>query len=148
VSQTLHTATPSVVAPLLQAHLKSEEPALTYTCLRRFLTALIHHCKGPEDFLPVSELLTERFINSARSVKSDVDADGLNRFIEIISVVASVRQGSRITGALLHICVPITPDISKSCPVVYYCRNALIPRPVFFARGILTSCLRLSPHGR
>jgi U3 small nucleolar RNA-associated protein 20 len=93
------------VAPLLQIHLRSREPALTYTCFRRFLTALIHHCRGAEQFLPVSELLTERFINLARSLILDEDTDCLDRFIEIISVVSSVRQGSRMTGALLFICL-------------------------------------------
>jgi len=148
VSQTLHTATPSVVAPLLQVHLKSQDPAQTYTCLRRLLTALIHHCKGADDFLPASELLTERFINSAQSVNSDIGTDSLDRLIEIISVVASVRQGSRLTGALLYICVNIIPDISKSSSVVYYYCNTLVPRPVFLAREILAPCIRLRPHGR
>jgi len=93
------------VAPLLQIHLRSREPAPTYTCLRRLLTALIHHCRAAEQFLPVSELLTERFINLARSSILDEDTDCLDRFIEIISVVSSVRRGSRMTGALLFICL-------------------------------------------
>ena len=112
MSQTLHTATPSIVAPLLRAHLRSQEPILTHTCLRRLLTALIHHCKGAEQFLPISELLTERFISLARSLKLDDNTDDLSHLIEIISVVCSVRQGSRMTGALLFICLHITPDIS------------------------------------
>jgi U3 small nucleolar RNA-associated protein 20 len=111
VSQTLHTATPSIVAPLLQVHLRSQEPALTHTCLRRLLTALIHHCKGADQFLPISELLTERFISLARSLKWEDDTDGLSRFIGIISVVSSVRRGSRMTGELLSICLRITPDL-------------------------------------
>jgi hypothetical protein len=148
VSQTLHTATPSVVAPLFQVYLESQDPAQTYTCLRRLLTALIHHCKGAEQFLPVSELLTERFINSARSVNPDVGADSLNRLIEIISVVASVRQGSRLTGALLYICVNIIPDISKSCSAVYHHCDTFIPRSVFLAWEILTPCIRLRPRCR
>ena len=92
------------MAPLLQVHLKSQEPALTYTCLRRLLTALIHHCRGAEQFLPVSELLSERFINLAHPPILDEDTDRLDRCIEIISVVSSVRQGSRMTGALFFIC--------------------------------------------
>jgi U3 small nucleolar RNA-associated protein 20 len=83
----------------------SREPAITYTCLRRLLTALIHHCRGAEQFLPVSELLVERFINLSRSLIPDEDTDCLGRSIEIISVVSSVRQGSRLTGALLFICL-------------------------------------------
>lgn len=148
MSQTLHTATPFIVASLLQAHLKSPEPTLTFTCLRRLLTALIHHCKGAEYFLPISELLTERLISSARYTKSRTDIDDLNRLIEIISVVTSVRQGSRMTGAFLYVCVCITPDISESCSVVCHYHNAFVPRPVSLARKILAPCLRLSPRGR
>lgn len=91
------------MAPLLQIYLRSQEPSLTYTCLRRLLTALIHHCRGAEQFLPVSELLTERFISLAGSLILDEDNDCLDRFVEVISVVSSVRQGSRMTGALLFL---------------------------------------------
>ncbi|KAI0302300.1 armadillo-type protein [Multifurca ochricompacta] len=98
VSQTLHTATPSVLSPLLRAHLRSREHALTHTCLRRLLTALIHHCKGAEEFLPISELLTEKFTSMAKLTESSKDPGGLDRIIEIIATVVSVRQGSRMTA--------------------------------------------------
>ncbi len=148
MSQTLHTATPSIVVPLLQIHLRSQEPTLTYTCLRRLLTALIHHCRGAEQFLPVSELLTEKISSLARSLESDKDTDCLNRLIEIISVVSSVRQGSRMTGALLIICLYITSDISISQSVVFHHCDAFIPYPVVLIRETFAPCLRLGPHGR
>lgn len=98
VSQTLHTTAPSIIAPLLKVHLRSQQRALTHSCIRRLLTALIHHCKSAEQFLPVSELLTERIFSAAQSVEFERDADGLDRIIEIIAVVTSVRQGSRLTA--------------------------------------------------
>jgi len=101
VSQTLHTTTPSIIAPLLKVHLRSEQRALTHNCIRRLLTALIHHCKSAEQFLPVSELLTENFTSAAQSIELERDAGSLDRIIEIIAVVTSVRQGSRVTGAYL-----------------------------------------------
>ncbi|KAI9441558.1 armadillo-type protein [Lactarius indigo] len=98
VSQTLHTTTPSIIAPLIKVHLRSQQRALTHNCIRRLFTALIHHCKSAEQFFPVSELLTEQFTSAARSVEFERDADGLDRIIEIIAVVTSVRQGSRVTA--------------------------------------------------
>ncbi|KAF8270231.1 armadillo-type protein [Lactarius quietus] len=98
VSQTLHTTTPSIIASLLKVHLRSQQHALTHKCFRRLLTALIHHCKSAEQFLSVSELLTEKFTAVARSIELERDADGLDRIIEIIAVVTSVRQGSRVTA--------------------------------------------------
>ena len=91
-----------MITPLLKVHLQSQISASTHTCLRRLLTALIHHCKGAEQFAPVSNLLVEEFISMARRVESDEHTDALNRLIEIIAIVSSVRQGSRIAGAFLY----------------------------------------------
>ena len=71
--------------------------------MRRLLTALIHHCKSAEQFFPISELLIEKLTSAARSIEFERDVDGLDRIIEIIAVVTSVRQGSRVTGAHLSI---------------------------------------------
>ena len=71
--------------------------------MRRLLTALIHHCKSAEQFFTISELLIEKLTSAARSIKFERDVDGLDRIIEIIAVVTSVRQGSRVTGAHLSI---------------------------------------------
>ncbi|KAH9067708.1 armadillo-type protein [Lactarius vividus] len=98
VSQTLHTTAPSIIAPLVKVHLRSQQHALTHICIRRLLTALIHHCKSAEQFLPVSELLTVEFTSAAQSIEFERDAEGLDRIIEIIAVVTSVRQGSRVTA--------------------------------------------------
>ncbi|KAI9508384.1 armadillo-type protein [Russula earlei] len=130
VSQTLHTVTPSIVAPLLQVHLRGQDPALTHTCLRRLLTALIHHCKGAEHFLPVSELLIQRFIIFARSVESDHDTDALSRFLEVISVVSSVRQGSRLTADQLSTITTtlsfLVPFLSLQKPLLHACVPVLM----------------------
>jgi U3 small nucleolar RNA-associated protein 20 len=90
-----------VITPLLKVHLRSQVSVPTHTCLRRLLTALIHHCKTAVQFLPVSKLLVEELISTARSVESNEHTDPLNRLVEIIAVVSSVRQGSRMTGAFL-----------------------------------------------
>ena len=66
--------------------------------------SLIHHCKSAEQFLPISELLTENLTSAARSIEFEGDADGLDRIIEIIAVVTSVRQGSRVTGVRQSTC--------------------------------------------
>ena len=101
MSQTLHTTTRSIIEPLLKVHIRSQQHALTHTCIRRLLTALIHHCRSAEQFLPVSELLTEKITSVAGSIEFERDANGLNRIIEIIAIVTSVRQGSRVTGVHL-----------------------------------------------
>ncbi|KAI9465208.1 armadillo-type protein [Lactarius psammicola] len=101
VSQTLHTTAPSIIAPLLKVHLRSQQHALTHVCIRRLLTALIHHCKSAEQFLPVSELLTERFTSAAQSIEFEGNADGLDRIIEIIAVVTSLSTITRTLSSLV-----------------------------------------------
>jgi len=101
VSQTLHTSAPSIIAPLLEIHLRIQHSALTHSCIRRLLTSLIHHCKSAEQFLPVSELLTTKFTRVAQPIEFAEGANGLDRVIEIVAVVTSVRQGSRMTGSHL-----------------------------------------------
>lgn len=71
--------------------------------MRRLLIALIHHCKGAEQFFPISELLIEKLTSAALSIEFERDVDGLDRIIEIIAVVTSVRQRSRMTGVHLSI---------------------------------------------
>jgi U3 small nucleolar RNA-associated protein 20 len=88
-----------VITPLLKVHLRSQVSAPTHACLRRLLTALIHHCKGAEQFLPVSKLVIEELTSTTRCMESNEHTDTLSRLIEIIAIVCSVRQGSRITGA-------------------------------------------------
>ncbi|KAI0937862.1 hypothetical protein AcW1_003904 [Taiwanofungus camphoratus] len=97
VSQSLHTAAPSIVAPLLRYHLTCEEPDSTYTLLRRVLTALIHHCKNSEQFTSIADLLVAQMLGCFPSVSEEIDEEKLRRTIEIVTISCSVRQGSRMT---------------------------------------------------
>ncbi|KZT18582.1 hypothetical protein NEOLEDRAFT_1246369 [Neolentinus lepideus HHB14362 ss-1] len=118
VSQTLHTATTSILTPLLQYHLACEESGATYTLLRRPLTAFIHHCKGPEQFTAVADLLVDQFTTMVQT--KDKDSETLRRMLEIMAVVCSVRQGSRLTQkhistVLSHISsIPVTESLEES----------------------------------
>ncbi|KAG2752966.1 hypothetical protein P692DRAFT_201706512, partial [Suillus brevipes Sb2] len=96
VSQTLHTSAASSMASLIECHLTSDHPELSYTLLRRVVTALIHHCNGPEHFSIVASLIVDRFCAVSQ-------ADGINhqhfqRAMQITSVICAVRQGSRLSS--------------------------------------------------
>ncbi|KAJ8454750.1 hypothetical protein ONZ51_g12850 [Trametes cubensis] len=93
VSQTVHTATPSLIAPLVRYHLGSEVPEDSFTLIRRVLTALIHHCKGPEQFSPISDAVVSLFSETVK----ELDEDKICRILDVVSVVCSVRQGSRMS---------------------------------------------------
>jgi hypothetical protein len=97
VSQTLHTTTPSIFAPLLRHHLSCDAPEESFTVLRRLLTALVHHCKSAEQFSPLSDLLTESLVSAPRE-----NYEQLNRLLEVITVSCSVRQGSRMSGMQIY----------------------------------------------
>ena len=129
-----------MIAPLLKVHLRSQVSEQTHACLRRLLTALIHHCKGAEGFIPVSELLVEKFISTTRCVESNEHTDTLNRLIEIIAIVSSVRHGSRITGRLLSTFLHTTSDMFTSRSTVYYHYNPLVSSSAIIAGEILASC--------
>ena len=93
VSQTLHTTTTSIFAPLLRYHLSCGDPEDSFTVLRRLLTALAHHCKTAEQFSPLSGHLTEQLACTPKE-----DSEQLRRLLEVIVVPCSVRQGSRMSG--------------------------------------------------
>ncbi|GJE97349.1 DRIM domain-containing protein [Phanerochaete sordida] len=93
VSQTLHTTTPSLAAPLLRHYLTCEDLEVPFTVLRRLLTALAHHCKTAEQFSPLSDLLTEQLTSAPKE-----DTEQLRRLLEIVTVPCSVRQGSRMSA--------------------------------------------------
>ncbi|KAI0070349.1 hypothetical protein K474DRAFT_1670178 [Panus rudis PR-1116 ss-1] len=101
VSQTLHTVTSSVFAPLVRYHLDCEESDVerTFTILRRVLTALAHHCKTAEQYSPVADFLVEFFTNTTEENTNSVER--IRRLLELVTVVCSVRQGSRLTGKQL-----------------------------------------------
>ncbi|KAG1831616.1 armadillo-type protein [Suillus variegatus] len=95
ISQTLHTSAGSSIASLIDCHLTSDRPELSYTLLRRVLTALIHHCNGPEDFSVVASLIVDRFC--AVSQTGGANHQDLQRVMQITSVICAVRQGSRLS---------------------------------------------------
>ncbi|KAG2115669.1 armadillo-type protein [Suillus cothurnatus] len=119
VSQTLHTSAGSSMASLIDCHLTSDRPEMSYTLLRRVLTALIHHCNGPEQFSIVGSLIVDRFC--AVSQADNVNHQHLQRAMQITSVVCAVRQGSRLSSnhltqlasrlASLPLDVPLHPEI-------------------------------------
>ncbi|TBU52202.1 hypothetical protein BD310DRAFT_784738, partial [Dichomitus squalens] len=110
VSQTLHTVTSSLVCPLLQFYLTCDAEEEAYTLIRRVFTALIHHCKSADQFSPVSEAIVDRF---AEVVKS-ADEERVRRVLEAISMVCSVRQGSRMSHKQLSALLSEYPSIPTS----------------------------------
>lgn len=76
----------------------SETPELTYTLIRRVLTALIHHVKKADQFTPLADLLVGKFASLSKSTQSTSPEhiESLRRMLEIISVPTAVRQGSRL----------------------------------------------------
>lgn len=96
VSQTLHTTTSTIFLPMLQYYLECEDPESSFTVLRRTLTALAHHCKTAEQYSPLADILTDEAVTIDPS-----QTERLRRLLEITSVPASVRQGSRLTAKAL-----------------------------------------------
>ena len=107
VSQTLHTTAASLIGSLIDCHLTSDNVELSYTLLRRVLTALIHHCNSLEQFSVVASLVIDRFC--ALSQAEDLDNQKLQRAMHITSVVCAVRQGSRLSCmSLSFLCIAPT----------------------------------------
>ena len=100
MSQTLHTVSPYIVAALIDGHLESNAPSQTHTCVRRVLTALIHHCRGADQFTPAADVLASHLDTTTSNLESEpsIDYVKLVRMLDILSVACSVRQGSRLTG--------------------------------------------------
>ncbi|KAG7091487.1 hypothetical protein E1B28_010518 [Marasmius oreades] len=94
VSQTLHTVTPSLMSPLLTYYLSCGEDVVSlYTLLRRVLTALTHHVKGADQFTAITGIVLKEFANAPSH-----DSERLRRVMEVAAVIASVRNGSRLTN--------------------------------------------------
>ncbi|KAI0316098.1 armadillo-type protein [Amylostereum chailletii] len=129
VSQTLHTASPSIISPLLSSHLDVSEASQTHTLIRRVLTALIHHCKGPEQFSPVAEILLSKLIDVNKKDNSN-GAEPLRRILGIIAVICSVRQGSRLSAKQLATVatqfpsLPLTPSLHND--LLYHATSVLV----------------------
>ncbi|KAJ7158771.1 armadillo-type protein [Mycena filopes] len=102
VSQTLHTSAASIVLPLINYHLASPRPSSgdptpsTYALLRRLLTALIHHVRNAEHFSAVGDVLVSKFILLAQETSPE-DLETFRRMMDLISIPAAVRNGSRLT---------------------------------------------------
>ncbi|PIL29525.1 hypothetical protein GSI_08333 [Ganoderma sinense ZZ0214-1] len=116
VSQTLHTVTSSLVSPLVQYYLDADSPEEAFTLVRRVLTALIHHCKGADQFSAVSDAVVKRY----EEVVKSADEERIRRILEVVTVVCSVRQGSRMShkqlGALLsgYLTIPVKDSLHAS----------------------------------
>ncbi|KAI0628424.1 armadillo-type protein [Trametes polyzona] len=127
VSQTLHTATPTLIAPLIRYHLSSDAPNDSFTLVRRVLTALVHHCKGSEQFAPVSEAVVSSYLEVIKAG----DEEQTSRILEVASVVCSVRQGSRMTHKQLSALLAEYPAVPLS--------DALHASLLKFATSVLTA---------
>ena len=114
VSQTLHTCTTSIFTPLLDYHLSlMENTTTTYTLIRRTLTALVHHVKNAEQFALLGDLIIQKFSELLKStdIKSESDIERLRKMIEVVGVICSVRQGSRLNGMLFTSIVDVSDHI-------------------------------------
>ncbi|KAI0764301.1 armadillo-type protein [Trametes elegans] len=126
VSQTLHTATASLITPLIRFHLSSDVPDDSFTLIRRVLTALIHHCKGPDQFTPVSEAVVSHFFD----VVNEGNEQKIGRALDVASIVCSVRHGSRMTHKQLSVLlaeytrIPFTDALHAS--LLKFATSALI----------------------
>ncbi|KAF7374911.1 DRIM domain-containing protein [Mycena sanguinolenta] len=158
VSQTLHTCTPSIILPLLNYHLSappssSADPTpKTYTLLRRLFTALIHHVRSAENFTSIGDVLVNKFISLAQGTAPlPDDLDTLRRMMDLISIPASVRNGSRLTqkhAAALIAAFPSLLNIYLAAPSPHI-RAAALP----LATALLTASPEANPafwmsHGR
>ncbi|KAF8991462.1 armadillo-type protein [Cyathus striatus] len=99
VSQTLHTATISIITPLVSYHLTTEQPEATATIIRRTLTALIHHVKTADQFSALGDALIKQYLKALEGVEpaSAEKMEEFRRMVEVIAVPCAVRQGSRLT---------------------------------------------------
>ena len=88
------------MGPLIRHFLTCDHPDASYTLVRRVLTALIHHCKGPEQFAPACDVVVKNYLD----VVKESNEEQVRRVLEVASIVSSVRQGTRITRE--HDCHP------------------------------------------
>ena len=104
--------------PVIDCYVDCENPDLLYTLLRRTLTSIIHHCKTAEQFSPIADILVARFSTAiSQSPSNDTQVERLRRMSQLISVVCSVRQGSRLTREFLH------PFLTSPCYYHFVCNS-------------------------
>lgn len=63
--------------------------------IRRFLTAMVHHCAKPVQFSAISEAVLMR-LSSLSSLQGDNES--IRRMLLVVSTPCSMRQGSRLSG--------------------------------------------------
>ena len=99
ISQTLHSTSASLVSPVVDVYLSSDNPDALYTLLRRTLTSLIHHCKDAEGFSSITELIIAQFCSTvSQTPRDEVGVEQVRRMLHLTSVLCGARQGSRLTG--------------------------------------------------
>lgn len=118
VSQTLHTATSSILSPLVNTYLQQEdEQEVFITLLRRVITSMIHHVKDAERFSILSALLTQT-VSQPENMQSSNEGRAC-RSLQLITIPCSVRRGSRMTGTcprLSSLWEPGLTHYTHSCP--------------------------------
>jgi len=99
ISQTLHSTSASLVSPVVDVYLSSDNPDALYTLLRRTLTSLTHHCKDAEAFSSVTEPIIAQFCCTvSETPRDEVGVERVRRMLHLASVLCGARQGSRLTG--------------------------------------------------
>jgi len=99
ISQTLHSTSASLVSPVVDVYLSSDNPDALYTLLRRTLTSLTHHCKDVEGFSSVTEPIIAQFCCTvSETPRDEVGVERVRRMLHLASVLCGARQGSRLTG--------------------------------------------------
>ncbi|KAI6117784.1 armadillo-type protein [Pisolithus thermaeus] len=131
VSHTLHTASPSILGPVIEHYLSaspsessSDEESL-YILLRRTLTALIHHCDGPGQFSSIADVVVkhlEESLSQSHMNESEAEervpggsqgqsgqpehqdlahCERVRKALRLSAIVCGVRQGSRLSVPLI-----------------------------------------------
>ncbi|KAG6335501.1 hypothetical protein ID866_3590 [Astraeus odoratus] len=120
VSQTLHTTSVSLIAPLVDHYLSCDNPDALYHLLRRTLTSLAHHCKGPEQYSAVGDAIISRWCSMVSNASLDDESlERVRRMLQLISVLCGVRQGSRLTRAsYASLALASTLQVIPICPAV------------------------------
>lgn len=91
MAQSLHTAATSIYTPLIDHYLACENDVIVFALIRRTLTALIHHVKSAEQFVPVADVIIKHLEGPI------LDQQKLGRILSLAAVVSSVRRGSRLS---------------------------------------------------
>ncbi|KAF9222298.1 hypothetical protein BS17DRAFT_735750 [Gyrodon lividus] len=113
VSQTVHTTSPSLIAPVIDCYLTCERPDMLHTLLRRTLTSIIHHCRGAEQFSSIADVIIARFSTAtSQSPFSDADLERLRRGLHLPAFVCGVRQGSRLSSSQVSQLASALPSIA------------------------------------